>query len=1141
MITINLGGITNKIENLFDTLNNNKIDVALLTETHHIPNNLQQRLNRIGYHMIVNPTQNNSFNGTAILLKHNTTLYYDHSIIKPGRIQKIEFELQNHRYHIICAYLTSGILDEKVQARVEEFALINNAIHSLQSNEEIVILGGDFNMVQSPLDTAYPQHFYRNPDVVACEDLVNSNNLDDTYRRLQPYRKQYTRIVSNSARRIDRIYISNHVNSANYKTYFSATPYSDHCFAQVLALQQSKRFKWGNPHWKINESLLTNENLVEFQSLWEDWRNRKLEFDSALKWWDNGKIKIKQFFIHKGIQQRRRNLNKTADLSKQLQNIHTEIHLSTEQKRNKVAVIKHELKKISNQRINGQKIRGKILQIDNEEEQNTNFFKMEALHGERKQLSELVTENGTQLRTKEEILEEVHNFYRQLWGTKKSINLDHQDQYLDSAFQETEPKIEGHTTLTMEEIEKSRDEQNKNGSPGIDGTTPRFYIWAWEIIKQDLHEVLNNCYLEKQMSESMKTAIVTLIPKKGNTKEIKNWRPVSLLTTDYKILAKIITKRLQEDIKDKISMEQKCALKGRQITDIHLNILATLKHCKTTGNPAILSCYDYSKAFDMLDHSMIFNTLKKMKVKNTTINWISAMYSDIKSKVQVNGALTTEILILRGIRQGCPLSMLLFIIALEAMTRTMKADPTIVSPYMDMKMQQYADDLTTVTADAQSDYAAQEHVQRFCRISGLELNNDKTMKMHINLNNSQYLDLKHHTLEEHIKKEIKILGVTFDNDELIPSQNWDKKVQLAGKALQIHWKRDVSIFGKVKLINTLALSHINYVAKVKRPERRHLMKLNALLFKFLWSPRLIEQCSRKKITKLKELGGLGIPNLQRRCKAIFASRMKGLLGGQPEDNDEPWKRDAIYQLGTRLLRIAPALYSNQRPNADLPDEDHIQILETISQLQEPILNWGEINIKQLYHNLCTRPPENNSTWSLALLENDNIKMYFSNREREISWRTKQNAYKWNSWMYQHGRNINSNCVLCDEHNSDNIEHLLINCPVTTEIWSHCGRLLSMYTTKYFNVDEELIKYNLTDEEENQLEWLTPLKLINIMKVKLLAWRKFLSASNNTLENRSDWIQKMLSETQEDFETFIENFKENHSEEIQDKIHLRRDN
>ena len=298
-----------------------------------------------------------------------------------------------------------------------------------------------------------------------------------------------------------------------------------------------------------------------------------------------------------------------------------------------------------------------------------------------------------------------------------------------------------------------------------------------EILKEDLTEMLNNCYMSGKMSKSMRTAIVTLIPKEKNSKLLKNWRPVSLLNIDYKILSKIITKKLQDQIKTQISNEQKCALKGRQISDIHLNILAVLKKMKKNKDPVILTTYDYTKAFDMIDHSIIWTTLQEMKVDETTIKWIQIMYKEITSQIQVNGALTPEILIRRGIRQGCPLSMLLFVIALEAFTRSLKKNQEVVAPTDDLKAQQYADDLNTITANVRSQKEAEKELNTFCEISGLEINNDKTHIVHMNLDDEEKRQLTIRNPNATIDNEIKILGIYFNNLSILSEKKLGRKNQ----------------------------------------------------------------------------------------------------------------------------------------------------------------------------------------------------------------------------------------------------------------------------------------------------------------------------------------------------------------------------
>ena len=144
IIPINPGGTNDKEDLIIVTLKFNNIDVALITETHRTPDSLQQKLNRTGYRIFKNPTQDNSFNGTAILVKNSLTTSYQHSIIKPGRLQKIKFSLQNHTYHIICAYLQSGSSSQIQENRAEDFRLLNNTICDIQSTEDVIILGGRF-------------------------------------------------------------------------------------------------------------------------------------------------------------------------------------------------------------------------------------------------------------------------------------------------------------------------------------------------------------------------------------------------------------------------------------------------------------------------------------------------------------------------------------------------------------------------------------------------------------------------------------------------------------------------------------------------------------------------------------------------------------------------------------------------------------------------------------------------------------------------------------------------------------------------------------------------------------------------------------------------------------------------------------
>ena len=111
-------------------------------------------------------------------------------------------------------------------------------------------------------------------------------------------------------------------------------------------------------------------------------------------------------------------------------------------------------------------------------------------------------------------------------------------------------------------------------APGIDGIPIEVYKTFWSVTKNTLHNLFNEIVRSDTLGESQKTSVVSLIHKGGDRAEIKNWRPISLLCTDYKIIAKIITNRLKPLLEKAIGEEQKGGLKGRQLTD-NLNSIRT--------------------------------------------------------------------------------------------------------------------------------------------------------------------------------------------------------------------------------------------------------------------------------------------------------------------------------------------------------------------------------------------------------------------------------------------------------------------------------------------------------------------------------------------------------------------------------------
>ena len=146
---------------------------------------------------------------------------------------------------------------------------------------------------------------------------------------------------------------------------------------------------------------------------------------------------------------------------------------------------------------------------------------------------------------------------------------------------------------------------------------------------------------------------------------MKCYRPISLLNIDYKIISKIITVRLGKVLPKIIGIDQTCSVKGRSIFDnLHL-IRNIVDYVDQKNLAASFICLDQEKAFDRVSRSYMFDDLTAFGFNSNFIKWVKLLYNDISSSVIVNNHISQAFPIKRGVRQGCSLSMPLYVICFE--------------------------------------------------------------------------------------------------------------------------------------------------------------------------------------------------------------------------------------------------------------------------------------------------------------------------------------------------------------------------------------------------------------------------------------------------------------------------------------------
>ena len=139
-------------------------------------------------------------------------------------------------------------------------------------------------------------------------------------------------------------------------------------------------------------------------------------------------------------------------------------------------------------------------------------------------------------------------------------------------------------------------------SPGTDGLPPEFYKFFWNDISDTLVKALNYGYEIGQLSVTQRRGIIKLLPKKDTVPYyIKNWRPISLLSCDYKIATKAIANRIKTVIPKIINFDQTAFIKGRIIGENIRLIDSLINFCAEKNTPGLLLFLDFEKAFDTLE------------------------------------------------------------------------------------------------------------------------------------------------------------------------------------------------------------------------------------------------------------------------------------------------------------------------------------------------------------------------------------------------------------------------------------------------------------------------------------------------------------------------------------------------------------
>lgn len=894
IISININGLmcVNKFESLCASLNDMRADITLIQETHW-NNEFFERYKHKYEGAVYASNYKEHSRGCAIFI-HSKYKQHIESVNgdEDGRYIQMKIRLNGTVYTLHNLY-ASNIIKE----RVIFFDKLKNKIEAGENN----IIGGDFNTWISKMDISNNMKWLSDSSRAALTECTIEGNLIDIWRKRNCNARVFSRhqfvLGELKQSRIDMFLIDTQLNTDVKNVYYKPTKLSDHDYVILnLNIESCDR---GPGLWVFNNMLLQN---IEFSNA----INRTIEMsfesryynDNVLIWWDTLKFQMKklaQIYSKKRNKEQIQRYNRTCN---KLQRFYTMASIATDDSINNIIrELEDQLEDIEYEKCKGAILRSKA-QWAIESDKNTSFFlRLEKQKQSSKWVHELYDENGDLHKDTKSLLEIQHKYYEELYAYE-NIDKDATNYLLSHVTKKLElsGKEMCDSDIILEDILESLKGMSKNKSPGNDGLTAEFYLQFFNKLGPCLLRVFNSIEQKKEMSRSMKCGIISLIYKKGDKRHLKNWRPISLLNVDYKILAKIFSNRLKQVIPYIVNEFQTCSVPGRTIHDNIANIRDVIDIIESENEEGYVIKLDQMKAFDKVSHEYLFSVLEHIGFGEKFIMWIRIFYKNIISATKCNGHISPYFKVEKSVRQGCPLSAMLYVICAEPLYQlvsTRLVDHGINIPLSKSKsiMYQHADDSTITVSTLEAVDIVLDTFALYGRASGAKLNIEKSeilpLGRDIDLNILPKCKL------HIVRGVIEILGIYLGPDrQKCVTLNWETKIKKIRSLLGWWRQRTLTLNGKAIVINSLIMSKLWYLVTVQTVPLYIEKEIRSTIQNFMWDGK-IPKIAYHILIQGKSAGGLGILDIIEKRDQF---RLKYVVKYHDRNYTNIWKHCMKYAL-----------------------------------------------------------------------------------------------------------------------------------------------------------------------------------------------------------------------------------------------------
>ncbi len=1045
ILTINVRGLNSvKLDLIADCVRNSNIDVCFVQETQVSSESTISSLStRWGGRSFWSPALGRQGGVVVLFSDRFVGEISSWKRDSEGRIISVLVSFGSFSCNLVNVYAPTNRLDRSA------FFL---SVHQFFFPGSRLILGGDLNCYDSALDK-FGGNVSLSSDLSSFKSCFN---LNDAWRSKHPRVSQCSWFNSDMSigSRLDSFLVVRELISSLVSCEISPCVFSDHDYV-TLDVDLSQVFDFGPGVWKFNNSLLDDRVYCALiTDLIDQHLGFKHVFISVKNFWESLKEVIRNRTISFCKAKRRELSRERVRITNRLIKLKSRLVAGNLSVKPEILELESALNAVFRQELDGIKIRSRAKWIEEGEKPTSFFFKLCRERFDRNFVYSIYDSSGTEVSDRAGLINAHEEFYADLFS-RDEIDLCTQRELFSNLSlrlsEDDRDLCEG--LLSLSEITTALGNMSKNKSPGPDGLSVEFYSKFWNLLGPILLDVINSCYADSDLCDSMKTSNTRLVFKKGDRKNLKNWRPISLLNVDYKICSKALSSRLSLVLDKIVSPDQTCSVPGRSISSNLVMLRDMLDYIERTDEPGILISLDQEKAFDRVDRSFLMNLLQHFGFGPSFCKWISTLYHGANMQVMINGWLSGKIELQRGVRQGDSLSPMLYILCVEVLAAKIRNTPAIEGFLLPgargkcFKVGQYADDTTGFLKSLHSLRVLLDVISIYEKGSGAKLNRSKSEAMWVGswkTRVDQPFGLTWVT-------KMKILGVFFGVID-VQRDNWEPRLSKLDKMLTLWKSRSLSMVGKSLVINVLGVSKLLYLARVLVTPRWVIDRYNGLIWNFLWGSK-IEPVARKTLHCPIDKGGLGIVDFEVKGRALRLASCLSVV----DDIVPNCFYLAKYFCGSRLARFGSkwaALRDNSSPSASLPTSFYAGSLSTLEKLARLPTSFA-FTSKNVYRELLkelSSPPILPRFWSPFLRPAVDLEEHWAlvrdsrteNFKSDLSWLITLKAVKVRDSLRNWGYIPSDTCASCPRR--ETIDHCFLNCARVKLVWAFFIPLLSALLT-----------------------------------------------------------------------------------------------